>query len=377
VLAHDLDYRPRPIFQSYAAFTPALIERNYKHLISVDGPDYILFAPRSIDGQLVALMDGKSWKALLTKYDVMTMLHQHLLLKRRSHSERVVVDGKSRETTLTWGERLQIPQLGPCLWAEVDIEPSLQGRLLSLVYQLPVIDIVLEMTRGKPRRRRFVPGMGKTGFLLNPMVETAATFANVCSPTSAGLGPRVSGISFRTSSLGQFVFKPTIRVRLASLSIEGVPEPIAPELAQKLRWIRLGNELIGKGYRRCRFKPRWQDGNIFAHAPCVLPLTVDDGASLDIAFGIFETAWKQEQTNGVGFEVRAQSGNQWNVLASRELHPRQRPSDRAGGRFRIDVPAGTTQLLLVTEPLQDVRWDWSYWGPISEVTPDREPAWDN
>ena len=374
VLAHSLDYRPRPIFQSYSAYTPSLIERNYRHLIAVDGPDYTLFAPKSIDGQLVALMDGKSWKALLTKYDAISMLHQHLLLKRRTGSERVVVDGEPRETTLTWDERLQIPQLGPCTWAEVEIEPSRKGRLVPLVYQSPVIDIELEMTHGK-HRRRFVPGMGKTGFLLNPIVETAANFADVCSPKSVGLAPRVGGISFHTSSLGRFVFKPTIRVRLASLSIAGMPEPVAPELAQELNWIHVGSELIRKGHGRCLYKPRWQDGRVFAHAQCELPLRIDDGTSLDIAFGIFETAWKQGQTNGVGFEVRAQLGNRWQVLASQELRPRQRAGDRSGGRFRIDVPPGTTKLLLVTEPLQDARWDWSYWGPISEVTPGGAPAW--
>jgi hypothetical protein len=102
---------------------------------------------------------------------------------------------------------------------------------------------------------------------------------------------------------------------------------------------------------------------------------IDDGASLDIAFGIFETAWKQGQTNGVGFKVRALLGNRWQVLASQALRPRQRDGDRSGGRFHIYIPPGTTKLLLVTEPLQDARWDWSYWGPISKVTPAGTPAW--
>jgi hypothetical protein len=44
VLAHGMDYRPRPVFQSYSAYTPALARANADHLLGPGAPKTIFFA---------------------------------------------------------------------------------------------------------------------------------------------------------------------------------------------------------------------------------------------------------------------------------------------------------------------------------------------
>ena len=57
-LIHDLPYRPRPVFQSYAAFTTKLSEMNARHLISAK-PETLLFQVKTIDGRLPTVDDAQ------------------------------------------------------------------------------------------------------------------------------------------------------------------------------------------------------------------------------------------------------------------------------------------------------------------------------
>jgi hypothetical protein len=49
VLARDMDYRPRPVFQSYLAFTTPLAQLNADFLAGPQAPDNILFDINAID----------------------------------------------------------------------------------------------------------------------------------------------------------------------------------------------------------------------------------------------------------------------------------------------------------------------------------------
>jgi hypothetical protein len=130
-------------------------------------------------------------------------------------------------------------------------------------------------------------------------------------------------------------------------------------------WHRIGEVLIKNGLSNCQHKPRWQHGRVLAHANCTLPMTVSPGDEFTIDFGIFDGAWKQGKTNGVGFEVlaRDRAGEQ-RLLHRRVLRPSSDAADRSRSHVEITVPADVEELLLITEQLGDGSWDWSFWGPI-------------
>jgi hypothetical protein len=66
-LAPSLTCRPRPIFQSYSAYTPKLAEMNAAYLRSNRAADHILFDVWTIDGRFAAQDDSLSWPELLTR----------------------------------------------------------------------------------------------------------------------------------------------------------------------------------------------------------------------------------------------------------------------------------------------------------------------
>lgn len=68
LIASGNRWNPRPVLQSYSAYTPALAWANRDHLQGPAAPDTIFFRAETIDGRLPALDDGPSWFALLEHY---------------------------------------------------------------------------------------------------------------------------------------------------------------------------------------------------------------------------------------------------------------------------------------------------------------------
>lgn len=69
VIAAQLDYRPRPTIQEYTTYSPALIQRNRAFYLSPKAPDFVFFAPGSIDGRHPASAEGALWPLLLQRYE--------------------------------------------------------------------------------------------------------------------------------------------------------------------------------------------------------------------------------------------------------------------------------------------------------------------
>lgn len=368
VLAHGLDYSPRPVFQSYSAYTPRLLELNARYLSADTAPDSILFAIQAINNRLPALDDGLSWPLLWSRYDPTRVIGSHLLLKRRTRSDRETVWGESRILTTSWDEAVTIEtdeSKPPCVWAEVQIETSLSGRLLTTAFKAPIVEMTLELADESSVRRRFIPSMGHTGFLMSPYVETTAALAGVCAEETMASRRTVKSIAFHVAEKDRPLFDDQIGIRMRSLQVVGEPEHPAEGLSY--RWMLLGHQLLDRVVGTCSVPPQWQDEKIFAHPPCEILMPLLDTRELHIDFGIFDGAWNQGNTNGVRFEVRGLVDGKWAVLAMKDLRPTENTADRNGGTFDIMLPEGLEKLVLVTDTLGEGSWDWSYWGPILPI----------
>jgi hypothetical protein len=61
LLSHGFDYEPRPVLQSYAAYTPRLSALNAAHLRGSRAPENLLLDIAPIDARLASMEDGASW----------------------------------------------------------------------------------------------------------------------------------------------------------------------------------------------------------------------------------------------------------------------------------------------------------------------------
>jgi hypothetical protein len=221
IVAHDLPYAPRPIFQSYSAYTPVLAKLNADHLLTRRAAETILFDVRTIDNRYPSLDDGLSWPRLLALYDLQEVAEDFLVLHRSSAPRATQLEPLSTLTT-RFGQPLSLPPGNELLWAEIDLDPTLAGQWLALLDKPPLVTIQIVIP-GRPQRFfRLVPDMARAGFLLSPLVEDRDAWRSLAD----GSWPRelsdrrLTSITLSAGDFGSAYYRDQIVVRLFSLVID-------------------------------------------------------------------------------------------------------------------------------------------------------------
>jgi hypothetical protein len=156
ILASGDAWNPRPIIQSYAAWTPKLALINEQHLRTDKAPDYLLFGFLPQDKHLPSLDDGVSWTALLDNYTVARVDEQFAYLHKRDvvqyHSDLSIL----QEGVYKTGESVVLPEAGRPIFAAIDLEPTLFGKLMETVFKPTQGENPVEIVRWYETRLSYV-----------------------------------------------------------------------------------------------------------------------------------------------------------------------------------------------------------------------------
>ncbi|HMZ71954.1 MAG TPA: hypothetical protein PLG51_11050 [Pseudomonadales bacterium] len=180
LIASGNHWAPRPVLQSYSAYTPLLARMNEAHLRGAAAPDNIFFRIESIDGRFPSLDDGLSWPTLLSHYQITGSDRQYLHLQRRTTpatTQKTVLTQQSHRL----GEWVSLPSAAQMLFAEIELAPTLLGRLSMLLFKPDQLYLSVDLGHGEKRVYRFIPSMALTGFVLSPLVESTAEFAQLAN----------------------------------------------------------------------------------------------------------------------------------------------------------------------------------------------------
>jgi hypothetical protein len=189
LLASGNRWNPRPIIQSYAAYTPELARINEQHLRTANAPDWVLLDliganklndPNGligIDGRLPSLDDGPSWPALLENYTFSSFDGQFVFLRRNPEIKTRSTLEMIYTATQRVGEKVVLPQTQGPLFAEIDLRPTLFGKALIALFQPPTLNIELNLRNGATKSYRVIASMMATGFIVSPLVANTSEFA--------------------------------------------------------------------------------------------------------------------------------------------------------------------------------------------------------
>ena len=175
IFAYDLPYQPRPVFQSFSAYTDKLARLNAEHLTSPDAADSILFDLNPIDGHLASFEDGLSWPELLTRYDITNIEGRYLLLERSPQPQPYDLAALDRQTVAV-GEWYEMPDNSEPVWAKLDLEPNLWGKLAAAALRLPNLYLEIETADGMQVKYRTISDLLDTGFLISPVLSNRWDF---------------------------------------------------------------------------------------------------------------------------------------------------------------------------------------------------------
>jgi hypothetical protein len=215
LLAHGLDYRPRYHFQEYQTFTPHLIEANRRTLIE-HGPDFLLFAPTSIDGRFPAA-EGPLWPDILSTFAPVSDDGKLLLMRRRETPLGNLLRAETSQT-VSFGDGVTIP--AGALFVRVKIDKTLFGRLVDILFRAPLVWMRVVLADGTEWRGRIIPAIAREGFLVSPLVVSSRDFWRLAAGRTDVLLPPIKRISFETSGFGRYVYAAELEVSLSSLSLD-------------------------------------------------------------------------------------------------------------------------------------------------------------
>jgi hypothetical protein len=177
VIANDRTFNPRPLLQSYIAFTPELAAFNARHLSGESSPQSILFSIHPLDNRYPTFDDGFSWLPLLSHYEPGEARGDFVMLKRRSKARSLRLQ-PIEDVTVPIGTRIDIASAASTLiWAEIDLPGTVLGSIAKTLYKSPELRMNVKLANGTSHDYRFIPSIARGGFLLSPLIQNARSMA--------------------------------------------------------------------------------------------------------------------------------------------------------------------------------------------------------
>jgi hypothetical protein len=366
-LYNGFTYRPRPVFQSYSAYTQHLARLNDDFYHSSQAPAYALLQLHAIDNRFPPLDDSLLLRSFIYRYDYVHTERGFQLWQRRSQplqEDRDTPDFLRRET-IKLNQPLELGELThKRLWATLSLQPSLLGRLRSTLYKPPIVQLKIEDTQGRRSTFRLPLSQAATGFILNPLIEHSADY--VCF--MMGIARRqVHALTLEVPKKYVPYFHETARLELSELPFAHSGGACHELAVQAYFWMFQSYPITYETpYVPQNVRIDDRDA-VMLHAPSTMEFAMPDGAtSISGAFGFVEGAYTGHgKTEGATFRILWQKGQQHVELYRRRLEPSTVPGDRGLQDFRVHLQGVTGgSLVLQTDPGANNSWDWTVWTAI-------------
>lgn len=230
LLASGNTWSPRPVLQSYSAYTPALAEMDRRFLLGSRAPDNIFFSVQPLDERFPSIDDGASWPVLLQRYQPALMRNGFLVLRKNPGVGPYPELPRIATGRYRLGQRIALPASAGPLFAQLEFRPTLLGAVAGFVYKPSQLQIQVELADGGTRQFRMIAGMARSGFLISPLVENTSEFGLLYGRPGSLDGQRVVAMRMylpdRASRMWQDEFGLTLsRVdAIASTDVSGLSD---------------------------------------------------------------------------------------------------------------------------------------------------------
>ncbi len=238
---NQLNWQPRVVLHSYAAYTSWLDRQDSAHFASAKAPNYLLWQRyrlgknlnqgtfTSIDQRYMFNDEPQTILSLLKHYTFSSSDENFLLLKkRRQPLELKPVNFKQQKTT--WGKWIQTPKGNySLLRVKAIFEKSLLLKLKSFLYKDEQVWMYLKMSNGFTHKYKIVPKNATDGLWVAPY------FFDQSNEQTA---LKVTAVSFIASN--KYLAKPEIKLTWQAFNSEGevqAPQQLLNKLCTKMATI--------------------------------------------------------------------------------------------------------------------------------------------
>jgi hypothetical protein len=185
VYGYGLDWNPRPVLQSYAAYTPYLDQADALHIASSSASRYVLYyydPQNSLDNRYPLFDEPSAFRALIENY-ALADASGPLLLEHRT-SRVSDVSNSLGSSCVQLGEWIAVPSSDPSqfVYSRLDVPYSPAGFVRNLAYRAGELDISFRYDNGSVSPQfRLIQRVAGDGLLISAYAASQADLAHLFS----------------------------------------------------------------------------------------------------------------------------------------------------------------------------------------------------
>lgn len=181
LIENKLNYSPRPIFQSFSAYTRYLQEVNYNHYLK-NAPEYVLYDYDAIDNRYPANDEPLLTLFLLKNYTLSDTFTSNSrlrsLLQKNTGTGKLNVDKKGERKIKLTGN---IPVLPGTNFIRANVSYNFKGRKTAFTSRPPKIDIQFTTESGSTHVYRTSIELLKGGVITEKLITSHTDFLSLLS----------------------------------------------------------------------------------------------------------------------------------------------------------------------------------------------------
>jgi hypothetical protein len=168
LFAYDLNWSPRPVIQSYSAYTPTLDSLNTQHFRGNQAPDNVVYYWMCLNKYYPLFEEPIVFRTLLENYNVQ-QLDNHYLILQHQKEKRLYDYTQINSGVGRIGTPIDVPQLpGQHIYCKLKISTNLFGKVANLLYKSTHVKIQLFLKgQTKPVEYIFKRRLGLDGFFIS------------------------------------------------------------------------------------------------------------------------------------------------------------------------------------------------------------------
>ncbi|HXV77250.1 MAG TPA: hypothetical protein VD788_13110, partial [Candidatus Polarisedimenticolaceae bacterium] len=194
--AWELDWRPRPLLQSYAVGTARLDRLDADWFASTEAPERLLVDLQGLDTRHPFMDAPRTWRVIFSRYEPLRRTQRWSVLALRD-SPRAVSERPVDKLTVPLNEAVRVPRTDAGhLELRVRLEPSLLGRLCGVAWKRPEVRLLVSTTRPAVPRRIVAATAGDPFPLVFPWIDSPEGLGRLFDAPAL---PAPYGLSFFTA----------------------------------------------------------------------------------------------------------------------------------------------------------------------------------
>lgn len=228
LIYNELNYRPRPVFQSYIAASPYLDNLNASFMAGERAPRFLLYSTHSIDNRYpfwdemstkmvmaeryrvidTATFEKKQYKKFYTAEENPRMLLLEKIERAGEYNMKLAFQ-QEYSTPFPASCEIEIPPTESLLFLRLDLHKTMAGKLRSFLYQPSLINFFLKVNNEwGGRRYRVSPYMLAEGVLINKFLSNTSEAELFFRGKTEEL-QRIEAIRFELESVSRYVNMPS------------------------------------------------------------------------------------------------------------------------------------------------------------------------